>query len=98
MRRRIGLAWVEGRFIHSSARAFKTFVLNNKSVDPVKREVFQMSRYPRRRQRVYPRRQRAMESSRHGAQPSAKIIIATIAERLSPKRFSQRDLRTGMPS
>jgi DNA-binding transcriptional LysR family regulator len=34
MRRRIGLAWVEGRFIHSSARAFKTFVLNNRIGGP----------------------------------------------------------------
>jgi DNA-binding transcriptional LysR family regulator len=32
MRRRIGLAWVEGRFIHSSARAFKTFILNNRTI------------------------------------------------------------------
>jgi DNA-binding transcriptional LysR family regulator len=33
MRRRIGLAWVEGRFIHSSARAFKTFILNNRIIE-----------------------------------------------------------------
>jgi DNA-binding transcriptional LysR family regulator len=32
MRRQIGLVWVEGRFMHSNAREFKTFVLNDRSV------------------------------------------------------------------
>jgi DNA-binding transcriptional LysR family regulator len=31
MRRQIGLVWVEGRFMHSTAREFKTFILNNRS-------------------------------------------------------------------
>ena len=33
MLRRIGLAWVDGRFLHSNARAFKGFILNNRAKD-----------------------------------------------------------------